>query len=80
MQAEIKALGGCRFFISLLLTMVFIIATVGCGSSYLKGHQSNLYGPNGPKYRVVEWKIEHNLFNSKYQRVEQEDAEENFSG
>ncbi len=80
MQTKKKSLWRNRCVVTLLLILAFIILNIGCGASYLKTYRSNLYGPDGPNYRVVEWKIEHNLFNSKYQKVDQEDLEEDSPG
>lgn len=80
MEADEKLLCKRQIFIGMLLIVGLIISTVGCGTSYLRTYQSALQGPDGPKYRMVEWKIEHNLFNTKYQQADREDPEDEWSG
>lgn len=79
MKEKIKSLTLCQTIGTIFLIPVFIIAPFGCGTSYLKNYQSALHSTDAPKYRVVEWKIEHNLFNNTYPTMDQEELKDDLA-
>jgi len=80
MQSKIRALHARQIAVSLLFILGLVFSTIGCGASQLRTYQSALLGPDGPKYRMVDWKIEHNLFNGKYQQADLEDSKNDLEG
>jgi hypothetical protein len=80
MQSKINVLYERQLVVVMLLILVFIISTIGCGTGQLRTYQAALLGPDSPKYRMVDWKIEHNLFNGRHQQVDLEDLNDDIEG
>jgi hypothetical protein len=75
MLAKLRALCGCQVVVAGLFILMFILSAVGCGTSSLGSYRAALQDSNGPKFNAHDLRIEHNLFNSKYQKGK-EDWEE----
>jgi hypothetical protein len=75
MQAKMMALCGSRVVVALLLILAVSISVIGCATSYLKTYQTALRAPDAPKYRMVDWKIEHNLLNGRYTKLDKDDLD-----
>ena len=75
MDAKIMTLCRCRVVIAVLFVLAVIILAVGCGTSSLGSYRAFLQDSSGHRYNTFNGKIEHNLFNGRYQKVEKEDRE-----
>lgn len=76
MGAKMKALCGCRVVVAVLFVLAVIISAVGCGTSLVESYRASLQDTGGPRFKMYNGKIEHNLFNGRYQKVEKEDWED----
>ena len=76
MGAKVRALYGCRVIAAVLFILAIMISAVGCGTISLGSYQASLQDTGGPKFNLYSGKIEHNLFNGRYQKVEKEDWED----
>jgi hypothetical protein len=80
MPGKLRTLCRRQIVVVLLFILALIPIAAGCGTSPVGTYQSALIGSSGPKFNMPEWKFEHNLFNSKYQRAEKEDWEDEGPG
>jgi hypothetical protein len=81
MQTKMTALCRGRLLLSLLLTLAVILPAFGCAANYPGSYRSDFQGTYyGPRVNVRQWRIEHNLLNSKYQKLEPEAWEEDSPG
>ena len=76
MGAKMRALCGCRVIVAVLFILAVIISAVGCGTSFMEDYRASLQDTGGPRFKMYNGKIEHNLFNGKYQKAEKEDWED----
>jgi membrane protein implicated in regulation of membrane protease activity len=74
--AEMRALCGCRVVVAGLFFLAMMIAAVGCGTSFLGNYLKSLQDTGGSRFAMHRGKIEHDLFNGRYQKVEKEDWED----
>ncbi len=75
MRTMMRALSGCQVVVARLLTLAVLLAAVGCATTYPGSYMSALPGTQGTRFNVREMRVEHNLFNSRYQMAK-EDWEE----
>jgi hypothetical protein len=80
MSAKKRVLGKCQVGDALLFILTVILVAVGCGTSSSRSYQSAFSNTSGPTFNLQEWRFEHNLLNSKYQRAEKEDWEDDGPG
>jgi hypothetical protein len=80
LRAKMRASYRCQVIVALLLSLAVILSAVGCGTSSLGSYQSAFQSTNGSMFNMHEWRFEHNLLNSKYQKVEKEDWEDDGPG
>jgi hypothetical protein len=78
MHAKMRSLYKCRVVIALILLLLVVLSPIGCGTSLLQNYRSSFQNTNEPKVNMLEWRFD--LFNSKYQKVEMEDSEDNEPG
>lgn len=76
MGAKMRALCGCRVMVAALFILAVIISAGGCGTNFMGDYRASLQDTGGPRFKMYSGKIEHNLFNGKYQKVEKEDWED----
>ena len=76
MGAKVRALYGCRVIVAVLFILAIMISAVGCGTISLGSYRASLQDTGEPKFNLYSGKIEHNLFNGRYQKVEKEDWED----
>jgi hypothetical protein len=76
MCANMRALCGCRVVIAVLFALGMMISAVGCGTNFLGNYRASLQDTGRPKFTWYNGKIEHNLFNGRYQKLEKEDWED----
>jgi len=76
MSANMRALCGCRVVVAVLFILAIMISAVGCGTSFLENYRASFQDTGGLKFNRYNGKIEHNLFNGRYQKVEKEDWED----
>jgi hypothetical protein len=76
MGAKMRAFCGCRVVVALLFILAVMFSAVGCGTSSLGSYRASLQDTSGPRLNVHNWRIEHDLFNGRYQKVEKEDWED----
>ena len=80
MQAKMKAVCRSKVVAALLLILAVILLMVGCAASYPQSYLSSYQSPYEPGIIMQGLKIEHNVLNNKYQRVEKDDLEDDWSG
>ena len=80
MQAKMRALCRCRAVVALLFILAVMLSAVGCATSSPGSYRSSFQGTSEPKVSMRDWKIEHNLLNSRYQKLEKEAWEDDSSG
>lgn len=73
MGAKMRGLCRCRVGVALVFILAVIISAVGCGASFMESYRASLQDTGGPRFKMYNGKIEHNLFNARYQKVEEED-------
>ena len=78
MHAKMKALCRRQVVVALLLFLLVILSTVGCGTSFLRSYRSSFQSTNEPRFNMLEWRFD--LLNNKYQKVEKEDWEDDGAG
>ena len=76
MVAKLRALCGCRVVVAGLFILAVMISAVGCGTSSLGSYRASLQDSGGTGFKMFNGKIEHDLFNGRYQKSEQEDWED----
>ena len=76
MSDRMRALSGCRVVVAILFILAVMISLVGCGTSSLASYRAFLQDPGGPRFKMYNGKIEHDLFNGRYQKSEKEDWED----
>jgi hypothetical protein len=76
MGAKIRVSCRCRVVVAVLCILGMMISTVGCGTSLMEQYRASLQDTGRPKFNVYNGKIEHNLFNGRYQKLEKEDWED----
>ena len=76
MGAKMRALCGCRVVVAVLFSLAIMISAVGCGTSSLGSYRASLQDTWGLRFNMYNGKIEHNLFNGRYQNVGKEDWED----
>jgi hypothetical protein len=76
MGAKIRALCGCRVVVAGLFILGMMISALGCGTSLMEQYRASLQDTGKPKFNRYNGKIEHNLFNGRYQKLEKEDWED----
>jgi len=76
MGVHIRALCGCRVVLAGLFILGMMLATVGCGTSLMEKYRASLKDTGRPQYNWYNGKIEHDLFNGRYQKLEKEDWED----
>jgi hypothetical protein len=76
MGANMRALCGCRVIVGVLFILGMMISAVGCGTSLMEQYRASLQDTGRPKFNLYNGKIEHNLFNGRYQNLEKEDWED----
>ncbi|OGR28703.1 MAG: hypothetical protein A2139_06160 [Desulfobacca sp. RBG_16_60_12] len=62
--------------VALLFILAVIISAVGCGTSSLGNYRASWQDTGGPRFKMYNGKIEHDLFNGRYQKSEKEDWED----
>lgn len=80
MQVKMRALCRCRVVVALLFTLAVILGAFGCATSYPGSYRSDFQGTSGPRFNLRQLRIEHNLFNSKYQKLDKEAWEDDEAG
>lgn len=80
MQPKMRALWSCRAVVALLWILAVMLAAVGCATNYPGSYRSSFQGAPEPKVNTHEWKIEHDFLNSRYQKLEKEDWEDDTPG
>lgn len=80
MQAKMKGLYRCKVVAAVLLILGVILSMVGCATSYQQSYLSAYQSPYGPGLIMQGLKIEHNVLNNKYLKVEKDDLEDDWSG
>lgn len=67
----------CRYrvIVALSLTLAVFFSALGCGTSYKGSYNSAFQSAYQPRSDMLALRIDHDLFNSKYQQLEQEDWE-----
>ena len=78
MGAKMRALCGCRVVVAVLFILTIMISAVSCGTISLRSYRASLQDTGEPKFNLYSGKIEHNLFNGRYQKVENEDWEDDY--
>jgi hypothetical protein len=68
MGAKMRALCGCRVVVAGLFILAVISSAVGCGTSSLASYRASLQDTGGPRFKMYNGKIEHDLFNGRYQK------------
>ena len=76
MGAKMRALCGCRVMVAVLFVLAIIISAGGCAANFMGDYRASLQDTGGPRYKMYNGKIEHNLFNGRYQKAEIEDWED----
>ena len=76
MGAKMRTLCGCRVVVAVLFILAIMISAVGCGTSFLGSYRASLGDTGGPRFNLYNGKIEHDLFNGRYQKSEKEDWED----
>ena len=76
MGAKMRALCGCRLIVAVLFILSVIISAGGCGANFMGDYRASLQDPGGSKFKMYNGKIEHNLFDGRYQKGEKEDWED----
>ena len=74
--AKMRALSGCRVVVAGLFILAVMISAVGCGTSSLASYRASLQDTGGSRFKMYNGKIEHDLFNGRYQKSEKEDWED----
>jgi len=80
MQAKMRTLCRSRVVVALLFALAIILAAFGCATSSPGSYRSNFQGTSGARFNVRQWRIEHNLLNSRYQKLDKEDWEDDGAG
>jgi hypothetical protein len=80
MRANMRALCRCNVVVALFLILGMILSVVGCATSYPQSYLSTYQSPYGPRVTMPGLRIEHDLLNNKYQRVDKDDLENDWSG
>jgi len=75
MGAKTRASSRCRVVVAGLFILAVMISAVGCGTSSL-GYRASWQDTGGPRFNLYNGKIEHDLFNGRYQKSEKEDWED----
>ena len=68
MSDRMRALSGCRVVVAILFILAVMISLVGCGTSSLASYRAFLQDPGGPRFKMYNGKIEHDLFKSGDQK------------
>lgn len=76
MGAKMRSLNGCRVVVALLFILTLIISAVGCGTSFMANYRASLQDTGGPRLKMYNGKIEHDLFSGRYRQVGKEDWED----
>jgi hypothetical protein len=76
MGAKIRAICGCRVFLAGLCVLGMLSSTLGCGTSFMEQYRASLHDTGKPRFNRSRGKIEHNLFDGRYQNLEKEDWED----
>ncbi len=76
MGAKMRAWCGCRVVVAVLFILGMMLAAVGCGTSLMEQYRASLRDTGKPRYNLYNGKIEHNLLNGRYQKLEKEDWED----
>ena len=74
--AKMRALCGCRVVVAGLFFLAMMMATVGCGRSIVETYRMSWHDTGGLRYNRYSGKIEHDLLNGRYQKLEKEDWED----
>lgn len=72
MRAEMRALCGCRVVVAMLFSLAIMISAVSCGTSFPGSYRASWQDTGRPKINFFRGKIEHDLFNGRYQNLERE--------
>jgi hypothetical protein len=67
-----------RVVVALSLILAVFLSAVGCGAGYTGSYNSAFQSTYQPRLDMVAWRIDHDLFNSKYQQMEKEDWEDDW--
>ena len=76
MGAKMRALCGCQVVVAGLFILAVMVSAVGCGTSSLASYRASLQDTSGARVNLYNGKIEHDLFNGRYQKSEKEDWED----
>ena len=76
MGAKRKALSGCRVVVAGWFILAMMMATVGCGTSFLDNYRVSLRDTGAVRFNRYNGKFEHDLLGGRYQRVEKENWED----
>jgi len=76
MGAKMRALCGCRVVVAGLFILAVMISAVGCGTSSLGSYRASWQDTSRPRFNLYNGRIEHDLFNGRYQKSEKEDWED----
>ena len=76
MSAKMRALCGCRVIVAALFILGMMISAVGCGTSFLENYRASMQDTGRPKFNWYNGRIEHNLLNARYQKLDKEDWED----
>jgi hypothetical protein len=76
MGAKTRALCGCQVVVAGLFILAIMISAVGCGTNSWGSYRASLQDTGGSRFNMYSGKIEHNLFNGRYQKAEKEDWED----
>jgi hypothetical protein len=75
MGAKRRALCRCQVVVAVLFILTVIFSAIGCGTSSLGSYRASLRDTGGPRLDMHNLRIEHDLFNGRYQ-VQKEDWED----
>jgi len=73
MRTKMGTLCRYRVVVALSLTLAVFLSAVGCGTNYTGSYNSAFQSTYQPRLDMLAWRIDHDLFNSKYQQLEEED-------
>jgi hypothetical protein len=76
MGAKMRALCGCRVVVAGLFILGMMIAALGCSTSFMESYRASLQNTGRAKSNWYNGKIEHNLLNGRYQKLEKEEWED----
>ena len=76
MGAKMRTLCGCRVVVAGLFILAVVISAVGCGTSSVGSYRASWQDGSGPRFKMYNGKIEHDLFSGRYQKMEKEDWED----